>query len=153
MKVIFLDVDGVLNSAEQNSTLIDKSNLILLKSLVVQTDAKLVLHSGWRLMFDANGNPLKPKATFLLEELNKEGLTLYAFTDDMSKFVNNRNVTKLKEQAILDWVENHEVERWVVLDDIVFVNDIVKHHSIRVNGKLGLTKWNVELAISLLNYL
>ena len=151
MKVIFLDIDGVLNSAEQNTRLIDDTKLELLKTLVDRTNAKIVLHSGWRLMFDREGKPQKPKAEYLLEKLESVNLRLYEFTEDMSKVVNSKSFTKLKEKAILDWVGKHEVDKWVVLDDIVFVNDEIKHHAIHVNGMQGLTRWNVKLAIKLLS--
>ena len=53
MKVIFLDVDGVLNSekdlleAKGKSELFDRP-LILLKELVESTKAKIVVSSTWR---------------------------------------------------------------------------------------------------------
>lgn len=54
MKVIFLDVDGVLNSekdlleAKGKSELFDRP-LILLKELVESTKAKIVVSSTWRI--------------------------------------------------------------------------------------------------------
>ncbi|MBQ7839133.1 MAG: hypothetical protein IJ390_01385 [Lachnospiraceae bacterium] len=58
--VIFLDIDGVLNSQKWNEThpkeieqgiLIDEEKIQLLGQLVRKTGAKLVLHSGVALRF------------------------------------------------------------------------------------------------------
>ncbi len=57
MKIIFLDIDGVLNSDFWNDahqrelsdgTLIDMDKVVLLGELVKKTNAKVVLHSGWK---------------------------------------------------------------------------------------------------------
>lgn len=62
-KVIFLDIDGVLNSNFWNEnhqkeisdgTLIDGEKIKLLAQLVYRTNAKIILHSGWRIWFDSN---------------------------------------------------------------------------------------------------
>ena len=65
MKVIFLDIDGVLNSdaykkkqlynsSEGIESEIDPATLILLKKAVDTTGAKLVLSSSWRIMRKCN---------------------------------------------------------------------------------------------------
>ena len=57
MKVIFLDIDGVLNSNFWNDThqreisdwtLIDEEKVMLLGQLIRNTSAKVILHSGWK---------------------------------------------------------------------------------------------------------
>ena len=58
--VIFLDIDGVFNSNFWNDshqkeisdgTLIDIEKIRLLSKLVKNTNAKIILHSGWRFWF------------------------------------------------------------------------------------------------------
>lgn len=58
-RVVFLDIDGVLNSNFWNDThqreisdgtLIDGEKIKLLAWLVKSTKAKIILHSGWRQM-------------------------------------------------------------------------------------------------------
>ena len=60
MKVIFLDIDGVLNSNFWNDThqreisdgtLIDEEKVMLLGQLIRDTNAKVILHSGWKFWF------------------------------------------------------------------------------------------------------
>ena len=59
--IIFLDIDGVLNSnfwkdnhqtEISDGTLIDEEKIKLLASLVKETDSEIILHSGWRFWFD-----------------------------------------------------------------------------------------------------
>ena len=60
MKIIFLDIDGVLNSEmyewsrgeDRADNRIDLSRVRLLKDIVSATDAKIVLSSTWRLDWD-----------------------------------------------------------------------------------------------------
>ncbi len=66
--IIFLDVDGVLNSKFWDNDhqreisegkYVDLSAVKLLGTLVNRTGAKIILHSGWRFWFDESMNPLK----------------------------------------------------------------------------------------------
>ncbi len=62
MKIIFLDIDGVLNSRQYDAERgtaegnIDVSRLLLLKQLIDQTGAKIVLTSSWRRHWDPVGS-------------------------------------------------------------------------------------------------
>lgn len=73
MKLLFLDVDGVLNNLDvlsrcRTSDPIGEEHLVLLKSIVTQTDCRIVLSSTWRLFeesrlalsvaFEEHGIPL-----------------------------------------------------------------------------------------------
>jgi histidinol phosphatase-like enzyme len=56
MKVIFLDIDGVLNSEEflkkNKNEAIDRNNVSILKKIIDKTGAFIVMSSAWRLWFD-----------------------------------------------------------------------------------------------------
>ena len=58
MKIIFLDIDGVLNSAKYDKKRtaddgnIDTTRLPLLKHIVDSTKAKIVLTSTWRKFWE-----------------------------------------------------------------------------------------------------
>ena len=75
MKVIFLDVDGVLTSEDYlNGVEFDLSEekIKLLKKIVEQTNAKIVLSSSWKN---------KTRNFPVLENLlNKNGLEIYDTT-------------------------------------------------------------------------
>ena len=71
MKIIFLDVDGVLNSEvwnqkhkieTENGFLIDEETIKLLSHFIKTSGAKIVLHSGWRFWFDKNFSPIRKES-------------------------------------------------------------------------------------------
>lgn len=84
MNIIFLDIDGVLNSNFWNDThqkeisdgtLIDYDKILLLSRLVQDTSAKLILHSGWKYWFDENLNPIREEAKKFKDLLKQVGLS------------------------------------------------------------------------------
>lgn len=69
--ILFLNIDGVLNSNFWNDShqreisegiLVDEEKVKLLACLVKKTNAKIILHSGWRTWFDSELKPLRPEA-------------------------------------------------------------------------------------------
>ena len=77
-KIIFLDIDGVLNSNFWNGqhqreisdgTLIDRDKIKLLAEIVKQTNANVVLHSGWRFWFGTDLKPNREEAERLASKL------------------------------------------------------------------------------------
>lgn len=107
MKVIFLDVDGVLNNSETKDT-IDLNKVKLLSSIVKQTDAKIVLSSSWKILNDPK-SPAYKDYIYLIECLASEGLTLI---DQTPGPCHNR------PKEIHQWLEQHpQVSSWVSLDD------------------------------------
>ncbi len=91
--VVFLDIDGVLNSnfwcennerELSNGTLVDIEKVKLLSTLVKKTNSKIILHSGWRFWFDSNLKPLRVEAEKFVEMLKSEGLKLDGVTPDLT---------------------------------------------------------------------
>lgn len=113
MKVIFLDVDGVLNSDDyfdkiENLNIegiendIDVEKIKLLKEAVEQTGAKVVLSSSWRYTRKAKS----------LKEL----LLRYDIYVDSTPFLNNERGKEIKA-----WIENNkDIKDFVILDDEIF---------------------------------
>ena len=113
MKVIFLDVDGVLNSDQyfdktKNLDIqgieadIDIKKIELLKKAINETRARVVLSSSWR--YTRNGQQLK------------ELLSNYGISVDTTPFIQNKRGLEIKQ-----WLaENQNVEDFVILDDEIF---------------------------------
>lgn len=90
-KVIFLDIDGVLNSNFWNvdhqkeisdGKYIDTEKVKLLAKLVKRSDASIILHSGWRFWFDSDLKPMRPEARYLESLLGNEGISVAGMTPD-----------------------------------------------------------------------
>lgn len=161
-RVIFLDIDGVLNSAFWNDshqreisdgTLIEEEKVSLLAELVRRTGAKIILHSGWRTWFDLELRPLRKEAEKLLELLEKEGLRLDGATPDLTteEIRRTKKFSLVKAEEILSWIRMHkEVTGWVVLDDLDLHNAQVEEHQVRPDPTAGLTAEDVEMAAEIL---
>ena len=117
MKVIFLDIDGVVNSMYSRSrcqgyTGIDDDKVILLKQIVDATEANIVLSSTWRLGYNKAGHHLEKMGDYLKKKLAKHQLEVYDVTPDFGKR------GWLRGEEILDWLVKHpDVDRYLILDD------------------------------------
>ena len=161
-RVIFLDIDGVLNSNFWNEShqreisdgrLIDGEKVRLLAALVERTEAELILHSGWRFWFDEELEPLCPEATNLAELLAGEGLEIAGVTPDLTtdEIRRTKKFSLVKADEILLWLEEHpDVTGWVVLDDLDLYNDQIEAHQVRTDQSTGLTRENIAEAERLL---
>lgn len=160
-RVLFLDIDGVLNSNFWNAshqkeisdgTLIDEGKIKILASLVKRTGAKIILHSGWRFWFDSDLRPLRTEAERLVELFANEGLTIAGVTPDLTteEIRKTKKFSLVKADEILMWLKTHEdVTEWVVLDDLDLHNCEVEQHQVKTNYTVGLTVEDTEIALML----
>jgi hypothetical protein len=118
MKIIFLVIDGVLNSHQYDSGRgtaegnIDVSRILLLKRLVNQMGAKIVLTSSWRRHWDSVGGCTGEIGKELEDTFGRFGICLYDNTPELDN-------DRLKE--IGKWLAaNQDVTAFVVIDDIKF---------------------------------
>lgn len=115
MKVIFLDMDGVLNSDEYFDKIkgldikgiendVDMEKVKLLKDAVKATGAKIVLTASAR--YSKSVQPL-------IELLKKHKMLL-----DLTPYINNKRGVEIKQ-----WLSEHpETEDFVILDDEIFAS-------------------------------
>lgn len=159
MKIIFLDVDGVLNSDFRSQRqiasgqLIDEEKVQLLSKIVRRTGAELVLHSGWRFWLDDHLRPIRSEAEQLTELLKKYGMKLLDKTDDLSEkksyLIPRLSLTKGDE--ILLWLQSHpEVKKYVILEDLDLHKLRLKSHHVQTDPCVGLIEEDVERAVTIL---
>jgi len=155
MKVIFLDIDGVLNSEmydasrTENTTdgYIDLSRVKLLADIVNVTDAKIVLSSTWRLDWDKSSELCGEDGKYINQCLAKYGLVVMDKTPFISFFSDRR-------KEILTWLSNHrsEVESFVILDDITGGWDELIGRAVITNPEgYGLEETHVQKALEVLS--
>lgn len=160
MKVIFLDVDGVLNCIgwlkqndgkpyDKNS--IDPSRVELLKEIIDKTGAKIVLSSTWRNVCGADGDPPLMMYEYLVKSLKKCGIEIYSHTP----LINNDRPREIR--AWLDRNADTDI-KFVSLDDDFgeraygeqgIADRLIRTMYWDING--GLQQEHVEKAIKLLN--
>ena len=161
-RIIFLDIDGVLNSNFWNDShqreisdgiLVDAEKVKLLSMLVKRTNAAIILHSGWKYWFDQDLKPLRPEAEHLAMLLKKEDLLLGGITPNHAteEIQKNKKFSLVKAGEILAWLAEHEdVENWIVLDDLDLHSKEIEMHQIKTNPNIGLTMDDVDQAEKML---
>lgn len=146
IKIIFLDLDGVLNSVNYFKSLagknilpddrLDPDAVALLNKIIKATDAKIVISSSWRL---------GKNITQLQDVFNKHSVmgTIIGLTSDDYN---------LRGIQIQQWIDNSDftIDSFIILDDD---NDMchLNNHLVKTCVKDGLTIDCVNLAISKLN--
>lgn len=161
-KIIFLDIDGVLNANlcnEHNQCeisdglMIDSDKVELLGEIITKTEARVVLHSGWKYWFNKNIQPIKKESQQLVELLKTNNITISDITPDFStqEIRKTKKFSLVKAKEILAWLQEHpDVEKWIVIDDLCLNDDEIEKHQVRTNQIAGLTQADVALAIAML---
>lgn len=171
MKIIFLDVEGVLNTKETRERAyqkygynplmdleIDEFRLIYLKEIIDKTNSKVVLSSSIRRFFIKEENEVFPttlKGKKLYDKLLKYDIQLYDITP-----ISGDN----KEESIKSWLSSRDdVDSFVIIDDNPLQFDEYLDRLIQTSEKrqnyllsfmkfsIGLCEEHIEQAVGMLN--
>ena len=171
MRVIFLDIDGVLNSELFNRTLderhrqlghhevcecfklyrqIDRDAVARLNRLVEATGSKIVISSSWRKLFDP------PELHRILSEHGLVAEIIGETPDgpnDPEMLETFGHIDRVFRGHEIDcWLKKHpEVDRFVILDDC---SDMEMHMNrlVQTDCEEGLLDEHVELAIRVMSW-
>lgn len=117
--IIFLDIDGVLNSlpyfeslkdTETNSE-IDESKLPLLKRIVEENNAQIVLSSTWKELDNKDNPDCYAMWKYLIDSLAKYGMKI------ISKTPTILNKRPIEIKAWLDSRPDKDNIKWISIDD------------------------------------
>ena len=170
MKVVFLDIDGVLNTSKtferlynsfkntgQKELEIDCFRLEYLKKIIEETNAKIVLSSTWRRFFIKEDNKIIPRNEkgkqfyYLLNDYNIEIYDILSYESDLNR-----------EGLITNWLSKNEVDSFVIIDDEPnlfnnLLDRLIKTSKVKNNIMLtnmddcfGLSEHHIELAEDML---
>jgi len=161
MKVIFLDIDGVLNVASKNrdefGQIFTERFVNNLSFIIACTKAKIVISSTWRYRGDQ----------FLIDLWKNRGLpgeiigrTIGYFNPEYYELFGEKEVVRGEE--IKHWLENNSnIESYVILDDDSDMLPEQKYNFVQTSNNInhndcadigyGLTKICAEKAIRILN--
>lgn len=152
MKVLFLDIDGVLNYLNwynddrnpgnlngQESDL-DPDCVDRIIRICDETGAKVVISSDWKLSWYGT-----------LDRLGKFGLTEEYIIDKTPDFGNNVHVSRGYE--IDAWLQCHpECTNFVIVDDRTDFTDDQHPHFIHIDRETGITDDDADIAIMTLKH-
>lgn len=155
MKVIFLDIDGVLNNCKTSSKTPDGyigiGNTLLkrLSNIVKATNARIVLSSTWKSEWDKNETLCTNDGKYMVNKFRQLGLLIFDKIEDVDGSLCMRGASIMKYLK-----SRNDIEDWVVIDDDEF--DFAKYPDImdrfvHTDNEKGLTDENVSQAISLLS--
>lgn len=149
MKIIFLDIDGVLNSRQSisyNHTLgltfgeYDRPDPLMIANLnfiIKETDAYIVISSSWRIR----------GLMYCKEMLYKAGLIKNSILDITPTIYNTGRGNEIQK-----WLDNDldDIESFVILDDNSDMMHL-KKFLVQTNSEYGLTLADSLKAIKILN--
>lgn len=155
MKLIFLDIDGVLNTTQNikehhkkglstssyNIQLPD-SCLKNLQTLVNNTNAKIVVSSSWRIP-----DYRSPAIRNLSKQLDKYGLDIYGFTPIY------RDLNLKRGDEIRDYINSlsEPVEGIVILDDDEDMCEFRKRYLVHCKSDKGFGEKQLNYALQVIN--
>ncbi len=124
-KVIFLDVDGVLNSHSTKDRCmcyigIEDKKVALLKEIVDATKASIVLVSSWKTNWTNNicfKESQDELAVYLDQKLAKQGLSIKDKTIDGSQYYRGKGILRYIEMQKEIGID---IKKFVILDDEMF---------------------------------
>ena len=150
-KVIFLDLDGVLNPKWWNSkkpsdkygVLFDPKSVACLKKIIAETDADIVISSSWKCMGLSalqkmwNERKLPGKIIDVTPDYLSEELL-------MNPNLNNDDVLYNRGCEIKGWLSKHgnEVSNYVIIDDMDDFLPEQQPHFVWTDEEEGLTEGN-----------
>ncbi len=132
MKLLFLDIDGVLTSdkTQVNTALLypfSPTCVEILNTILRTYQVKIVLTSSWRTVFDAEKQ----------NQIFKENGVIqmpYGQTKDLGY--------DKRAEEIKAYLKNRKVNRFVILDDMKIEG--FDNHFVRTNPSIGLTQNDLE---------
>lgn len=147
-KIIFLDVDGVLNNrftetkTKAGWVFVEDFLVAHLKHIIDVTHAEVVLSSTWRWGHWSHGTD-RDDYLELIDKLASFGIKIKDITPAFSM--------PNKEDEILWWLEHrHDGGNFVILDDVDDFT-VLHGHLVETDPDLGLTAKDVAKAIEILN--
>ena len=165
-KVIFLDIDGVLNTKwwytqmdkntpkDKYGYAFDPNAVANLKKILDETGADIVISSSWKCM-----------GLSQLEEMWEErnlpgkivGITPNSVSDELllNADIDNIELFHIRGTEIREWLRKNSkrVSHYVILDDMDNMLPEQQDHFVWIDPDIGITDGNAAQAIMTLNHL
>ena len=154
MKVLFLDVDGVITHQHYENKEregLDPEKIKLVARIVKNTGAFVVLSSSWRLSYDQKTEKKDWDYVLLEKCLGDEGIGIYDITTRIP-FSDTLGWRRTRPLEILDWIVEHKVNSFAILDDDEwdFARYGLDKHWVQTSSEFGISALDTRLATNLI---
>jgi len=163
-KIIFLDIDGVINTKEWHSKMtkdtpkdeygyaFDPIAVANLAHIIDKTGADIVISSSWKFYG-------VPKLREMWKKRNLPGTILDITPNTISdEMLLNANLDEFqlgvcRGNEIKEWLSRHEdiISSYVIIDDFDDMLSEQEDHVVLTESLIGITEWDAEKAIKILN--
>jgi hypothetical protein len=150
MKVIFFDIDGVLNTTKTTRMFcgfhfVDTRKVLRLREIVERTGAELVMSSSWRYGFEPGAFWYEREGVALLEaEFHRLRCPKWI---DVTPWLSGAK----RQKEIFAWLTVHpEVDEFIIIDDVGEELTWFWDRLVLTDPMVGLNKERMEFAIQLL---
>ena len=144
MKVLFLDIDGVLNTPKTlgrfGFDFVDNILVALVARIVNETGCKIVLSSTWRIE--------EKDRMLATRELSEQGLTIHDCTPVITRGGWEAGGWVKRHEEIQAWLNQNPVDRFAILDDMD--DACIEGSFFQTDENRGLT---VEIAEQIIQHL
>lgn len=163
-KVIFLDLDGVLNTErwhyqasqadlhDQYGYTFDPVAVANLAKIIDETGAAIVISSSWKFMGLA-----KLKKMWMDRGLPGEifDITPNSVSDEFLLYadLDSMELLAIRGQEIKEWLMLHgkDVSHYVIIDDMDDILPEQQSHFVLTDPEVGISEWDAKRAIAILN--
>ena len=163
-KIIFLDIDGVINTKEWHSKMtkdtpkdeygyaFDPEAVANLAHIIGKTDAVIVISSSWKFYGVT-------KLRHMWKIRNLPGTILDITPNTVSdEMLLNANLDEMelgvcRGNEIKEWLSRHKgkVSNYVIIDDFDDLLPEQEDHAVLTDSLIGITEFDAEKAIAILN--
>eukprot|EP01083_Nonionella_stella_P041494 112483_1 len=166
-KLLFLDVDGVLNTYDTISKYdtVDKSIIQRLAQIIEMTNCKIVLSSTWRTDIDSKKSLFKQMRDMAFIKIHNDiNRQPNAYIGDTKEFdpCFDKNANGIRSEEIMDFLHNarniYNITHWVAVDDMKLGRNSqfrsipgFNKHFCHINGDYGITVHKMKEIIATLS--
>lgn len=142
--VIFLDIDGVVNTINSEAKQFSSEAVQVLNEIVREFSAKVVLSSSWKEflsfpqlneLFQKNG------AKFSISDKTPHYAGTYSVNASElteEEFYMQMGEHEGRNEEIWQYIKSKEISCFVILDDLPFSNKFLSRHLVRTSIETGL---------------
>lgn len=163
-KIVFLDIDGVLNtnwwyskldriaSRDKYGYTFDPRAVANLKRIVEETGADIVISSSWKCMGLSQMEDMWEDRKLPGKII---GITPNSVSDELllDVDIDSIDLFHIRGEEIKEWLTTHgkKVSHYVIIDDMDHVLPEQQSHFVQTNPEVGITEDDAKKAIAIMN--